>query len=74
MDQVTKTLVRTGLPRDRDVEGRAVLVSFLDTGNVLVFCDDGDHRILSQVGMIDVWEELWRMTAHGIVEGGWERA
>jgi len=53
-------------------DGRAVSATFLDHG-VLVLADDGDMRVLTQAGMIDVWEELWRDTEAGPV-GGWVRA
>ncbi len=59
---------------DRDVEGRAVSASFLKGRRVLILCDDGEMRVLSQIGMVDVWEELWNATAKGPALGGWERA
>ncbi len=74
MGQVNRTLVRT-FRRELDVDGRAVSCSFLDDGkSVLILCDDGELRVLTQVGMVDVWEELWRDAADGPVQGGWERA
>lgn len=49
--------------------GCAVSATFLDHG-VLILTDDGDPRVLTQVGMIDAWEELWRETEAGPRSGG----
>ena len=59
---------------DRDVDGRAVSVAFLPGKRVLVLTDDGELKILTQLGMVDVWEELWRQTGATPGEAwGWER-
>lgn len=64
-----RRLVRTCANAD----GRAVSAFFLAGRRVLILCDDGEMKILSQLGMVDVWEELWNDTAHGPTHGGWER-
>jgi hypothetical protein len=70
MGQVTtRVLVRQQWHVEPD--GRAVAAVFLDDG-VLVFCDDGTYRVLTQVGMVDVWEVLWNDAFTGEDDtGGW---